>query len=102
MLNEGGPMVGMFEHCTYDHGIVDLRPGDALVIYSDGVTDAGITMESDDEDDAFGQDRLESLVVANATLTASELLDVISSEVTQYAAGGKQFDDITLIVMKVG
>ena len=97
MLDKGGPMVGMFEDCIYDHGIVDLKSGDALVIYSDGVTDAG----SEDMDDAFGQERLESVVVANAALPARGLLDAISSEVTRYTAGGKQFDDITLVVMKV-
>ena len=101
MLGKGGPMVGMFEHCSYDHDIVDLQSGDALVIYSDGVTDAGTTPESEDMDDAFGQERLESVVVANAALPAEALLEAISSEVARYTAGGKQFDDITLVVMKV-
>ena len=101
MLEKGGPMVGIFEHCSYEHDIVALQSGDALVIYSDGVTDAGTTPESENMDDAFGQQRLESVIVANAALSAGALLDVISSEVAQYTAGGKQFDDITLVVMKV-
>ena len=101
MLDAGGPMVGIFEHCSYEHDIVRLKSGDALVIYSDGVTDAGTTPEAEDIDDAFGQERLESVIMANASLSADELLNTIAGEVTQYAAGSKQFDDITLIVMKV-
>jgi len=100
MLDVGGPMVGLLEDCSYDHAVMELEPEDALVIYSDGVTDAGITLESDDPDDAFGDERLEAAVLANARLPAHELLDAISSEVTQYAAGIEQFDDITLIVIK--
>jgi len=101
MLETGGTMVGLFEHWSYDQDIVELQSGDALVIYSDGVTDAGISPEFDNSDDAFGQERLESTVVANTALSAAALLDAISSEVTQHTAGGKQFDDITLIVMKL-
>jgi len=101
LLDTGGPFVGMFEYCPYEQETIELQPKDVLVIYSDGVTDAGITLESEDPEDAFGQERLEALVVANAALPANALLDAISDEVTRYASGNKQFDDITMIVMKV-
>ncbi len=101
MLESGGPMVGLLEDCSYDQAMVVLKPSDALIIYSDGVTDAGITPESETFDDAFGQERLESTFIANATLSADALLDTIFNEVTQHAAGSEQFDDITLIVIKV-
>jgi len=81
--------------------MVILKPSDALIIYSDGVTDAGTTPESETFDEAFGQERLESMLMANANLSADALLDTIFNEVTQYAAGSEQFDDITLIVIKV-
>jgi serine phosphatase RsbU (regulator of sigma subunit) len=101
-LEEGGPLVGIFEYSSYEQEIIDLRQNDALVIYSDGVTDAGTTPESGSfEEDAFGQERLEETIVANAKLSANDLLDAISNEVVRHAGGGKQFDDITLIVMKV-
>lgn len=101
MLDTGGPMVGMFEHCNYDHDIIELRPEDAIVIYSDGVTDAGTTPDSETFDDSYGQERLEAAVINNSQLPADDLLKTISNEVIQYTAGNKQFDDITLIVMKV-
>ncbi|MBC8234754.1 SpoIIE family protein phosphatase [bacterium] len=101
LLDVGGPFVGMFEYCSYEQETIELQPKDVLVIYSDGVTDAGITLDSEDPEDAFGQERLEAVVVANAALPANALLDAISDEVTRYASGSKQFDDITMIVMKV-
>ena len=101
LLETGGPIVGGFEQCSYEQETIKLQPKDALVIYSDGVTDAGATPEAPNPEDAFGQERLEAAIVANASLPASALLDAISDAVTRHASGNKQFDDITLIVMKV-
>jgi sigma-B regulation protein RsbU (phosphoserine phosphatase) len=101
LLEKGGPFVGIFEECSYDQDTIELQPHDALVIYSDGVTDAGATPEAPNPEDAFGQERLEATIVAHASLPAKALLEAISDEVTRYASGIKQFDDITLIVMKV-
>jgi len=101
LLEIGGPFVGIFEQCSYEQETIELRPNDALVVYSDGVTDAGATPEAPNPEDGFGQERLEATIVANASLPANALLDAISDEVTRYASGNKQFDDITMIVMKV-
>jgi serine phosphatase RsbU (regulator of sigma subunit) len=101
LLEIGGSFVGMFEQCSYEQETIELRPNDALVVYSDGVTDAGATPEAPNPEDGFGQERLEATIVANTHLPANALLDVISDEVTRYASGNKQFDDITMIVMKV-
>ncbi len=98
LLEKGGPIVGVFEQCSYDQETIELQPQDVLVIYSDGVTDAGVTPETDD---AFGEERLEAVVVTYASLPAQAILDKISDEVAGYASGHKQFDDITLIIMKV-
>jgi sigma-B regulation protein RsbU (phosphoserine phosphatase) len=100
-LDTDGQPVGIFEDSSYFQDTIKLQSNDALIIYSDGVTDAGITLESADPEDCFGQERLESVIMANAALSANELLDAISTEVIRYAGDGKQFDDITLIVMKV-
>jgi len=107
LLDEGGPFIGILEDSTYNQEPVELQSGDVFVIYSDGVLEAGITQEPIDpdddnpEEDAFGQERLEAAIVENASLPADALLDAISDAVTRYASGNKQFDDITLIVMKV-
>jgi serine phosphatase RsbU (regulator of sigma subunit) len=101
LLEIGGSFVGMFEQCSYEQETIELRPNDALVVYSDGVTDAGATPEAPNPEDGFGQERLEATIMANSSLPANALLDVISDEVTRYASGNKLFDDITMIVMKV-
>jgi serine phosphatase RsbU (regulator of sigma subunit) len=101
LLKVGGPLVGIFDDSSYDQETIRLQSGDVLAIYSDGVTDAGTTPESLNFDDAFGQERLEAAVLANASLPANAILDAIFKEVTRYVGSNKQFDDITLIVVKV-
>jgi serine phosphatase RsbU (regulator of sigma subunit) len=101
LLETGGSVVGIFEHFSYDQEVIKLQSNDILVIYSDGVTDAGITPESSSFEDGFGQERLETAVISHASFSADELIDALSSQVIRYAHGNRQFDDITLIVMKV-
>ena len=97
----------ILEDSTYVQEPIELQSGDAFVIYSDGVLEAGIKQEIIDpdednpEEDAFGQERLEAVILENASLSAEALLDAISNAVTRHASGNKQYDDITLIVMKV-
>jgi sigma-B regulation protein RsbU (phosphoserine phosphatase) len=101
LLEIGGPAVGMLEQCSYEQETIELQTNDILVIYSDGVIDAGIIPEIGNPEDGFGQERLEAAIVKNNNLSANALLGEISNEVTRYASGIKQFDDITLIIMKV-
>lgn len=100
-LETGGQAIGSFEYSNYDQDVVYLRPKDILVIYSDGVTDAGATIESLSFDDSFGQKRLEEAIIANADLEPNLILESISNEITDYASGNSQYDDITMIIMKV-
>ncbi|MDQ1329387.1 MAG: phosphoserine phosphatase RsbU/P [Candidatus Poribacteria bacterium] len=100
LLETGGTVIGIFDDSVYEQETVKLQSNDVLVIYSDGVTDAGIDQETGSENDAFGQQRLEEVIVANVSLPAEELLKSINDEVTKYAHKLKQFDDITLIVIK--
>jgi len=101
-LDVGGIPVGVFDNFSYEQETIELRPDDVMVIYSDGVTDAGTTQESITfEEDAFGQERLQSLITSNASLKSNEILNAISDEVKRYTGDSKQFDDITLIVTKV-
>jgi PAS domain S-box-containing protein len=74
---------------------VKLRPGDMLVLYSDGVTEA----ESPTHE-IFGQERLEALVRANARGSASELEGAILEAVRNHREGMPRSDDLTLIVLK--
>ena len=72
-----------------------LHPGDRLVLFTDGITEAG-----SHEGREFGDDRLVELVVANRHRPASEILDAIFREVSAFTAGVFD-DDATLISLAV-
>ena len=72
-----------------------LEPGDVVVLYTDGVTDA-----FDPDDKAFGTERLETLVRAEHSGSPDEICQAVSREVIAFARGRPQFDDLTLVVLK--
>ena len=86
----------MFDDVVYDGGHVEMRPGDTLVIYSDGVTE---TWDPDGEE--FGEERLRAARRAqNRTLDAEALQDAILREIERFEAGARATDDRTIVVLK--
>ena len=71
------------------------EPGDLLVCYSDGVTDA-----VSDSGEMYGLARLEEIVRQNGRSSAQELVDIIVSEIDHFRNGVEQPDDLTLLVTK--
>ena len=96
LLTAGGIMAGMMENAFFEKDTVTLNGGDVLVLYTDGVTDA-----SNQQEDFFGEERFFQLVKENCSLSAQELIDKIYSGITDFSAGAPQFDDITMIVLKI-
>jgi len=94
-LQEGGMVLGLFDSVPYAEGRVELRPGDLLVIFSDGVTETWSV-----EDEEFGEERLARLVVAERALRAEALETRILKEIDLFSGGAKATDDRTLIVLK--
>jgi phosphoserine phosphatase RsbU/P len=90
-LSSTATVLGVFSQWTSEEKIVDLKTGDTLVIFSDGVTEAGI--ESDTE---FGEDGLLSVMRAHRAVTAETLVNHIVDAV----AGEKQ-DDVTVVAVRV-
>jgi serine phosphatase RsbU (regulator of sigma subunit) len=74
---------------------VQFQPGDLLVLYSDGVTEA-----YNDREEEFGEARLMQVLEANRNVEISALLTKLLDEVNQFSAG-KQSDDVTAIVARV-
>jgi len=72
-----------------------LSPGDVLVLYTDGVPEAFNAAH-----EMFGVERLIEVVRTNHTASAQELVEAIEAEVTAFAGGAPQSDDITLLVMR--
>ena len=86
--------IGLFEQWVGASAATTLRPGDTLVICSDGIPEA-----MNDADELFGDDRLEATLRANARLPVPDLIDAIQRAVQQFA-GTRQSDDLTLLVAR--
>jgi putative ABC transport system permease protein len=95
-LTVGGAVVGMLPGMSYEEATVDLCPGDVLLAYTDGVTEA-----HNPDDDEFGEDRLKALLAEVAHLSADEIRVRISSELKAWIRDAEQYDDLTFVVMKV-
>jgi sigma-B regulation protein RsbU (phosphoserine phosphatase) len=94
-LETGGMVVGAFEQTMFDEQTLQLEPGDLLVAYSDGLTEARNT-----EGDEFGEGRLLACVCANTDLAPTELLECVFDAVHEFSAGTAQGDDLTLLVLQ--
>ena len=94
-LDWGGMVVGAFEHATFDEDTQQLWPGDVLVAYSDGVTEA-----RDSSGEEFGEERLLSCVQENCTRSPMEIMECLLSTVHQFSAGTAQSDDVTMLVLR--
>jgi len=95
-LSAGGAVVGMFPTLSYEEASINLRSGDLLVAFTDGVTEAQNPREEE-----FGEERLKALVRRLASLPASEISARISSELKEWISDAPQYDDLTFVVMKV-
>jgi hypothetical protein len=95
-LAQGGLPLGMFPGARYESGRGELRAGDRLLIYTDGVTEA-----SDPADVEFGDARLENLAVAFGDATAAECMRRLFTTVDGFAGTAPQSDDITCLVLRV-
>ena len=93
-LARTGIPVGMFEDSTWKATTVQLAPGDVLLLYTDGITDA-----QDRQGAFFGVDRLLTTVQSNLGRSAQKIQEAILSDIYQFSGGVPQFDDITLMVL---
>jgi steroid delta-isomerase-like uncharacterized protein len=92
-LRTGGTFVGVFEHAEFEEETLQLQPGDRLVVYSDGITEARNT-----DDVEFGEDRLLAFVDANRGQAPEALVQSILETVQHFASGTRQGDDLTVLV----
>ncbi len=94
-LTEGGMVLGLMDSVPYADGEVELRSGDVLLVFSDGVTE---TWSPDDKE--FSEEGLLAVATRGRHLGAAALQAEILRELEAFAAGGKATDDRTLIVLK--
>jgi sigma-B regulation protein RsbU (phosphoserine phosphatase) len=94
-LRPTGPAIGIVEDSRYSTAAVRLSAGDALLFYTDGVTEA-----TNLQDELFGSDRLAALVEQNSHLPAQELVYAVRQALTNFSGGKQLADDITLLALK--
>ena len=94
-LKEGGMVLGMFDPIPYQEGEAVIGPGEALLVFSDGVTETWSP-----EDEEFAEDRLLEVASGNLAKDARGLHDATLAAVDAFANGRKPADDRTLIVIK--
>jgi len=95
-LTVGGLVVGVLPGAKYEEGRAALRPGDGLVLFTDGITEA-----TNPRDEMFGDARLEEIVTRHRALSAREIEEQVYTSVKDFAGGAAQADDLTMVVVKL-
>lgn len=93
-LDTTGPLVGILPRAHFDIRAVYMEPGDTLVAFTDGVTEA-----LNSSGVFFGRERLYNLL-ARPVSTAAELLDRIQVSVREYIGAADPSDDVTLLAVQ--
>jgi sigma-B regulation protein RsbU (phosphoserine phosphatase) len=93
-LDTTGIPLGIFEDMTWEQRTVQLAPGDMLVLYTDGVTEAQNVQEA-----FFGKERLLEVARTNLGRPAQDVQEILIAEVHEFVGDAPQFDDITLMVI---
>jgi len=93
-LTEGGMVLGLFGFAQYTSETVELKPGDHLVLFTDGAVEArSVTGEE------FGEDRLRHFLQDNAGLASEDLLEGLRQAILSHSANAPQHDDITMMIL---
>ncbi|MBC8275779.1 MAG: SpoIIE family protein phosphatase [Chloroflexi bacterium] len=96
MLQAKGIALGVVPDIGLEEKEITLGSGDVVVLYTDGVTEA-----INNEEEQFGQSRLLAIAEQFRSLSASDILQRIQQEVFEFSSGQPQFDDFTLMVLKI-
>jgi sigma-B regulation protein RsbU (phosphoserine phosphatase) len=94
-LGGDGMALGFVEEVELEEIQIGVETGDALVLYTDGITDA-----SSSSGELFGLQRLHETALAASAASASDLCDLVFARVEQFQAGAVQYDDMALLVVR--
>ena len=93
-LEAGGPPLGIFPQSKHPVGGVQLQPGDLIVLFSDGITEAGV-----DQGMEFGESRLQAVIAAHAQEPLAEIQRQVLTAVRNWS-GTEPEDDMTLLFVR--
>jgi serine phosphatase RsbU (regulator of sigma subunit) len=95
-LDVGGIVLGIMPRFAFKEAATPMEPGDVLVLYSDGVSEAC----RPDADEEFGDDRIGEIVARNPGKSAAELVQILIEAVNQFTQGSPPADDITVVIAR--
>jgi phosphoserine phosphatase RsbU/P len=91
-----GAFIGLYPDARYDNGLVELDPGDSLLLYTDGL------IESLSENGGrFGKDRLEKALLLSVDSDPSDMTTTIISEWNLFVGNQPQSDDVTFLIARI-
>jgi phosphoserine phosphatase RsbU/P len=93
-LETGGTVVGLLESVHYQQGSVRILPGDILMAFTDGISEA-----MNNAQDEFGEERMIETVKEYVGQNPMEIITCIMQSADAFVAGAKQNDDMTLVVL---
>jgi sigma-B regulation protein RsbU (phosphoserine phosphatase) len=94
-LETGGMILGMFDFATYEQETLTLAPGDTLVVFSDGISEA-----QNPEGEEFGDDRLIACLEANRQASTAAMREALIAATRAFARGTNQGDDMTVLILR--
>lgn len=95
-LEKGGPPVGLLPEASYESDCIDLKPGELVVLFTDGMSE---TMNA--AEDEWGECRLLEALTNSAASSPAEVVQTLFSAADAFAAGAPQHDDMTVVVLHV-
>jgi sigma-B regulation protein RsbU (phosphoserine phosphatase) len=96
MTGEKCIALGVVPDVSISSSVLELRSGDLLILYTDGVTEA-----FNENDEYFGEDRLPDCIKRHRSQSAQEITDTLLEEIRAFSGTAPQSDDITLVVIRV-
>jgi len=94
-LARGGIALGITHPAAYEEQVVELAPGETLLVYSDGVTEA---MNASGE--FFGEERLRAILPGVSTLAAAEIASRVVAAVDAFVGSASVHDDLSLLILR--
>jgi len=96
-LETGGPVVGLLPMFPYSQDSTELKSGDLFVGFTDGISEA-----MNPQEDEWGEERMmETIKAIYGTCSSNEMVNYLVIKADEFAAGAKQHDDMTLVVLRV-
>ncbi|MEW5693267.1 MAG: SpoIIE family protein phosphatase [Candidatus Hydrogenedentota bacterium] len=96
-VSSGGIILGMFADIKYQEKVVEINKGDVILLYTDGVVEAVSPVK-----EMFGIDKLKGLFKTYANDSAGNICYNLYQKILDFVESTPQFDDITIIVAKIG